>query len=268
MCLLVLSIDHIDELIESHGTSLVDQLVRRLGQFVVQCLRRPDSVGRLGRHQFGVLAPMTNDLGGMTIANRILQRVRAVRFNTPRGPLSFTVSIGLAAPRSATLSDYVALHEIAARRQQAAQAAGGDRVVFAERDSSVLEAVAESNIAAENAAQAEAETALPQIDAPAASESAAQPRVPVEEEDALPALDMTADDGDDADATQSVAHMLDELPPSLDVITWMIDSGQGERLAVHRRALLCRLLPLLDFAAGDHELHLDTPLAVIRSRLK
>lgn len=237
LSLLLLRVDDIDALTESHGVALIEQMIRRLGEFIVQCLRRPDSVGRLGRHEFGILAPMTNDLGGLTVANRILDRVRSVRFNTKRGPLQFTVSLGLASPKVNGLSDYATLAAIAEERLARALQAGGDQVVY------------------------EAE------DAPSALAAAEQDEVME-----VDAADIAADTGDippvESVPPPPTVIALDSLPESLDVVRWLIAHEQGERLHEHRRALLQRLLPLLDFVADDEALNLDTPLAVMRSQLK
>lgn len=242
MSLLLLRVDDIESLIESHGVPLIEQMVRRLGEFIVQCLRRPDSVGRLGRHEFGILAPMTNDLGGLTVANRILERVRSVRFNTKRGPLQFTVSLGLASPKVNGLSDYPSLAAIAEERLDRAMQSGGDRVVYEDENApSALAAVEFDEEVEVDAAEPEEAVADVVDEEPPAAE--------------VPAL------------PPEVAK-LDRLPDSLDVIRWLIAQGQGECLSEHRRDLLQQLLPLLDFVADDEAMNLDTPLAVMRSQLK
>ncbi len=248
LSLLLIRVDAPQSLIERHGAALIEQLLRKLGEFIVQCVRRLETVGRVGQYEFGVLAPMTNDLGGVVVANRILSRIRAVRFNTARGPLSFTVSLGLAAPGVHLLKDVDSLMEIARRRLGRAAQAGGDCVVYDDHPVPAAKQPPEEQAAGRQAVE------------PAAEE--APQHAQVETDAAVASMPATAD------SPASSATPPEPLPEALDVALWLVAEGQAQRLAGHHRRLLQQLMPLLDAIDAGGELELGDSLQLLRGALE
>jgi diguanylate cyclase (GGDEF)-like protein len=59
--------------------------------------RATDVVARYGGEEFAVVMPETDAAGAEVIAERIRERVKALRFDTGSGKLQITLSLGIAA---------------------------------------------------------------------------------------------------------------------------------------------------------------------------
>jgi len=282
LSLMLVCVDAPQALVERHGVQLTEQLVRKLGEFLGQCVRRPDTVGRIGRYQFGVLAPMTNDLGAVVVANRILSRIRAVRFNTARGSLSFTVSLGLAAPSAHLLENVESLKEIALRRLRLAVKAGGDRAIYddhrpqaaadaspaAAQDGSADEAAAAA-AAGDVGGAAKEGLAEPAVGGDGAGDNGAgeESRPSQSGTDAASAAAMPAELQSATSAAPQPATA-GQLPEALEVALWLVADGQSQRLAGHHRHLLQRVMPLIEAIDADEELELGDALQGLRAALR
>ncbi len=129
LSIILISVDNVDSLADKIGAATVDRLLRKLGEFIVFAVRTLETVARTAPHKFGIIAPMTNDIGALEVANRIMNRVHKTVFRNFSGDLHFTVSMGLASPRVHLLKDFAQLVEIADRRLDLAVKSGGDCIV-------------------------------------------------------------------------------------------------------------------------------------------
>jgi len=93
--LLMLDIDHFKQINDRHGHPAGDQVIRNVAALVRETLRGPDTVGRYGGEEFGILLPDTDAVGATVIAERIRERVAAATL-VREGDIRGTVSIGVA----------------------------------------------------------------------------------------------------------------------------------------------------------------------------
>ena len=102
---LFIDIDHFRYFNETFGHESGDVALKAVAKALASCARRPlDLVCRWGGEEFVVLLPKTNSEGARTLAQSILQAVRATQLVGPKGEHpTLTVSVGHA---SAIISDY------------------------------------------------------------------------------------------------------------------------------------------------------------------
>ena len=98
-CVLMLDLDRFKMINDGFGHEAGDAA---LVAFVGICrghLRSLDAIGRMGGEEFAILLADTDRAEGLALAERLRQSVAAVPVSTGPGPLSITVSVGLAALR-------------------------------------------------------------------------------------------------------------------------------------------------------------------------
>ena len=100
--LLLIDIDGFKSVNDRHGHLTGDETLRRMAETSRACLRRTDLFGRYGGDEFVVLLPETEEPGAVLMAERIRRALEAVEVKGGAGPVRVTVSIGIAARRSAT----------------------------------------------------------------------------------------------------------------------------------------------------------------------
>lgn len=94
-CLLMIDIDHFKPINDLHGHTVGDEVIRAVGQVIRDCVRTHDHAGRYGGDEFAVVLSETRAEDGHAIAERIRDRIAAVRLRELPG-LRLTSSIGLA----------------------------------------------------------------------------------------------------------------------------------------------------------------------------
>jgi two-component system cell cycle response regulator len=98
LSLLMIDIDHFKRYNDQHGHPQGDVLLRELSGLLLGCIRSTDFVARYGGEEFAVILPETSPPHALSVANTLLERVRAhplpLRETQPGGAL--TVSIGIA----------------------------------------------------------------------------------------------------------------------------------------------------------------------------
>jgi diguanylate cyclase (GGDEF)-like protein/PAS domain S-box-containing protein len=133
---LMLDLDHFKLVNDRHGHAVGDLVLAQTCVAVRERLRRTDRVGRLGGEEFAVLLPDTEQEGALVLADTLRRAVAGLEVPTPLGPLTVTVSIGLATFNPAE-QDAAPLLRRADQALYQAKAQGRNRVAVAE------EAVAE-----------------------------------------------------------------------------------------------------------------------------
>jgi diguanylate cyclase len=127
--LLMLDIDHFKEINDRHGHPAGDQVIRNAATLVRESLRGPDTVGRYGGEEFGILLPDTDAGGATVIAERIRERIESATL-VREGDIRATVSIGVA-EATVDLSDVGEWIVRADRALYRAKALGRNRTVRA-----------------------------------------------------------------------------------------------------------------------------------------
>ena len=60
MCLLMIDIDHFKNINDRHGHTLGDDVIRAVGQTLLDCVRAQDCAGRYGGDEFAVVCRNTH----------------------------------------------------------------------------------------------------------------------------------------------------------------------------------------------------------------
>jgi diguanylate cyclase (GGDEF)-like protein len=96
LSLVMADIDHFKNINDEHGHPAGDAVLREFGGLLQRLLRRTDVASRYGGEEFLFLHPQSSQAGALQMAERIREAVAAARFETPKGPLRVTVSLGVA----------------------------------------------------------------------------------------------------------------------------------------------------------------------------
>lgn len=94
-CLLMIDIDHFKPINDVHGHTVGDEVIRAVGQVILDCVRAHDHAGRYGGDEFAVVCSGVHADEAQAIAERIRDRIAAVRLRE-LPELQLTSSIGLA----------------------------------------------------------------------------------------------------------------------------------------------------------------------------
>jgi len=125
--LLILDIDHFKNVNDQFGHLVGDEALRNIAAILRESLRDPDTPGRYGGEEFGVVLPDTDAEGACVIAERVRRSIGEA--NVVRKPgIRCTVSIGVA-EATADLTDSRQWIERADRALYRAKALGRNRTV-------------------------------------------------------------------------------------------------------------------------------------------
>jgi diguanylate cyclase (GGDEF)-like protein len=125
--------DHFKNVNDTYGHAVGDEAVRKMSAALRQSLRSSDIIGRYGGgDEFIVFMPNTRLQPAYKLAERLLHQVREMRFDSPQGPFSLTVSIGVVEmdpDRTQTLQELINAADAA---QYTAKRAGRNQVSMGE----------------------------------------------------------------------------------------------------------------------------------------
>ena len=127
LCVLMTDVDHFKSVNDAWGHGTGDEVLKGVARVLLDGARTTDLVGRLGGEEFVVICEGTDVAGAVVVAERMRQALKAVTFDTGKGPLSVTSSFGVAlwlADESAQ-----AVLERADQKLYQAKQTGRDRVV-------------------------------------------------------------------------------------------------------------------------------------------
>ena len=94
---LMMDVDRFKQVNDRHGHVIGDKVLQAVAERTRSCLRAADLLGRYGGEEFALLLPMTQAFAAQSmLAERIRRAVSQHGIETEAGPVSVTVSIGVA----------------------------------------------------------------------------------------------------------------------------------------------------------------------------
>jgi diguanylate cyclase (GGDEF)-like protein len=96
LAILMLDVDHFKSINDRFGHPMGDEVLRRIGLFLVEAVRQEDVVCRYGGEEFAIVIPNGSE-GSVDLAERLRTGIEKLHFTCNGQPLTVTVSIGLAA---------------------------------------------------------------------------------------------------------------------------------------------------------------------------
>jgi diguanylate cyclase (GGDEF)-like protein/PAS domain S-box-containing protein len=96
LSVMMFDIDHFKRVNDTFGHAVGDQILQLVARIASMELRSADVIGRYGGEEFVILLPMTNAQQAYPLAERVRERVEAIRVPTEKGDASVTLSIGIA----------------------------------------------------------------------------------------------------------------------------------------------------------------------------
>ena len=97
LAVIILDIDHFKAVNDTHGHAAGDRVLHAVAAVIRENVRPGDTPCRYGGEEFAVLLPGTGLLGAATLGERLRARIGAESIATEHGPLSVSVSVGIAA---------------------------------------------------------------------------------------------------------------------------------------------------------------------------
>lgn len=135
LSLLMFDIDHFKSINDRHGHMAGDEILRQLGNLVLQSIRREDTFGRVGGEEFAVLVPEGPLEGARQLAERLRLLVERGSFEFQNETIRVTCSFGVGELAAGDEEPEQAARELTAtadRRLYAAKGGGRNRVVAAD----------------------------------------------------------------------------------------------------------------------------------------
>ena len=96
---MMIDIDHFKNVNDKYGHAVGDEVLSGLAKTMVDCIRTEDLVGRLGGEEFAMVLPETSPDQARLLAERLRHRVSQTHFQTEKGDLQITISIGISEPK-------------------------------------------------------------------------------------------------------------------------------------------------------------------------
>ncbi|MDF3036442.1 MAG: hypothetical protein K0S28_1716 [Paucimonas sp.] len=97
LAIAMLDIDRFKRVNDTYGHDIGDHVIRHLAVMCMESQREVDHFGRIGGEEFVWILPQTDEADAMTCAERLRRKIEDSEVKTAKGPVHFTVSIGVAA---------------------------------------------------------------------------------------------------------------------------------------------------------------------------
>jgi diguanylate cyclase (GGDEF)-like protein len=130
LSLLLFDIDHFKKVNDTWGHPAGDCILRGVAAAVAAALRREDVFARYGGEEFAVLARSTDAATAVELAQRLRHTVETASFDTDRGPLRVTISVGVASLRPEARGQERGLEAQGPERTAAALVAAADQALY------------------------------------------------------------------------------------------------------------------------------------------
>ncbi len=129
---LMLDLDYFKQINDQHGHIIGDQVLISLAERLQEHIRTPDILARYGGEEFVILMPETDIESARTMAERLRTQIHENPIKTDIGPVSLTISIGIATLDIEIDSTIDRLIDRADQALYAAKQAGRNKVVIYE----------------------------------------------------------------------------------------------------------------------------------------
>ncbi len=96
-CLLLLDLNHFNELNKNFGVLAGDRVLRSTVQTILNNVRQSDVVGRFGEDQFLVVLPKCSEQNALQLGKRLRREMAKLTFSDPRKPFKADFSVGVVA---------------------------------------------------------------------------------------------------------------------------------------------------------------------------
>ena len=96
LSIIMMDIDHFKEVNDRFGHQVGDQVLKEIADICLSILRKVDVMCRYGGEEFAVLLPETEESDAAHAAERMCTAISSSRLDSGNGPVSVTVSIGVA----------------------------------------------------------------------------------------------------------------------------------------------------------------------------
>lgn len=127
LCVVLTDVDHFKSVNDTYGHSSGDDVLKGVARALSSTARASDVVARYGGEEFCLVLEATDQAGAARLAERMRLAIKALRFDTEKGPLNVTSSFGVAL--LAPGDDAHAVLEKADQNLYKAKQAGRDRVI-------------------------------------------------------------------------------------------------------------------------------------------
>ena len=131
--LILFDVDHFKSVNDKYGHPTGDEVLKRIGKLLRKLARDSDIPTRYGGEEFALIMPETDLQGAKATAERIREAVESEIFQTEKGTLRVTVSLGIST-FPACAKEKAALIETADQRLYMAKRAGRNCIVAASSD--------------------------------------------------------------------------------------------------------------------------------------
>ena len=92
---LMADLDNFKKINDTYGHATGDAVLQHFTEISLQALRRVDLFGRLGGEEFGILLPDSDAESALQFAERYRRLVAETPAQTSKGPIAYTISIGI-----------------------------------------------------------------------------------------------------------------------------------------------------------------------------
>ncbi len=133
LAIVVFVVDAVERLHAEYGEATATELLKWTADVLRRRMRTEDTVARLGADEFAVLAPATNRLQAVVLCKRLQAALTDPPFAAPDGPMPVTISLALAVPGRERTDAFERHLEWARDQAAGVRAAGGNRLLLAER---------------------------------------------------------------------------------------------------------------------------------------
>ena len=126
-CLAYIDVDHFKKVNDAHGHGAGDAVLLGLADRLTENLRRSDTLGRMGGEEFALWMPGVTLRDAKDLVDRLRRVIADEPFDTPAGPVTVTISIGVTAFQA--VDNLVHLMHRADMAMYSAKQAGRNRTI-------------------------------------------------------------------------------------------------------------------------------------------